>query len=522
MLTQLPLMETYAQSLDLPNNSDTIVYVLGGMYYVKDLQNKIIKSSDTPDIVISTALARGGEIYIAGGAYYLTTNFSGFDIKFGTHLKMAKNADFFIPSGYSGYVFRFNSGSEQCIIDGGHIQESSPPKRNWIGILMQGGASGVADNLIENMVITYPQIAIDFNAATGQWINANTFVNVQAESFVKGIEFDFIGKHTAGVDGFYGNTFRDLQFQSGTMTTYGVKGIKHEYTAFYNVHLWDLPSRAISSTIDSSAEDTIIVGGQMTYQGFIDDGTNTIILDSWHNDISSNSTSSLALLNGTYKPIVSVSTPKSYGTLNMSIPQQFASGTVKGSSGQIILSQEYPSEINIYGSVPESTGGKVLLQITRPDGIVEQNQAYVTSDGTFYYPMVFDRNSLIGKYKIDASYQNHNLGSLVIMISDQISEKQNSTATYAEAPSESNAMLVADIKDIAKSWSQGQMTDTEFSSNIENILNSEIAKNSQSKILHIPHWFQNDVDWWLSGQISDDSFISTLQYVIDNGTKFNK
>ncbi len=509
--------ESFAQSLDLPNNSDTLVYPLGGMYFVKDSQNNILASSDTPDTIIKTALDRGGEIYISGGAYYLSKDFSGFDIKFGTHLRMAKNADIFIPSGYSGYVFRFNSGSEQCIVDGGHIQEIEPPKRNWIGILMLGGTNGVADNFIENMVITYPYIAIDFSASTGQWINANTFVNIQAESFVKGIEFDFKGKQTPGVDGFYGNTFRDLQFQSGSMTIYGVKDIEHDYTAFYNVHLWDLPSNAISATIDPTAENTIIVGGQMTYQGFIDDGTNTMILDSWHNSISSNSTISSELINNTQKSNSKVLALNQYGTLNMTIPQQFGSGFVNGSSGQIVLSPEHPSEINVYGKVNKSVGGKVLLHITRPDGLVEENEAYVTSDGTFYYPLVFDKNSIMGMYKVDASYQELSLGSLQIRVSDQTLHLNNEPSNPVKVIS-SNETLVAGTKDAAKLWSQGKISNRIFLDDVEELIKADIIKNPNTNqvIPYVPQWFKNTATWWTDGQISDSDFISALQYLFNS------
>src|SRR3989442_8356848 len=286
-------MNANAQGMDLPNNFDVIVYEFGGLYYAKDSQ-KIIISSDTPDTVIKTALTRGGEIYIAGGEYYLSKDFSGFDLKSLTHLKLAENSDIVVPSGYTGYVFRFSSGIGQSVIEGGQIFEAKPVKRNWIGIMMQGGPYGVYFNLIENMVITNPYIVIDFNAATGQWINANTFVNIKGWSFVRGLEFDFKGKHTDYVDGFDGNTFRDSTFQSGPMTTYGAKDIKHQNNAFYNVQFWDLPTGAISSSIDASAKNTIIIGGIMTHKDFVDNGINTTVLDAWHSNLSSDSSISSA------------------------------------------------------------------------------------------------------------------------------------------------------------------------------------------------------------------------------------
>src|SRR2546428_11654101 len=233
-------MWAFAQGLDLQNDFGTIVYVIGGMYFAKDSQDHIFVSSDTADIVIKAALDRGGDIYVTGGNYHLSKDFSGFDLKSTTHLKLAQDSSIIVPSGYGGYVFRFNNGTAHCVMEGGHIYETDPVKRGWIGIIMQGGTEGVYFNLVENVIITDPYIVIDFNATRGQWINANTFVNIQGYTFVRGIEFDYKGKPEGG-DGFNGNTFRDSQFQSGPMTTYGVKDIKHDTNAFYNVQIWDLP-----------------------------------------------------------------------------------------------------------------------------------------------------------------------------------------------------------------------------------------------------------------------------------------
>ncbi len=517
--------ETFAQGVDLTNDFGTIVYQFNGLYYVKDPLTGILASSDTPDSVIKTALGRGGEIYIEGGIYDLSKNFAGFDLKTGTDLKLAQDAHIIIPSGYSGYVFRFNSGIAHCVLEGGSINEANPVKRSWIGIMMQGGPAGVYFNLIQNIRITNPYIVIDFNATAGQWINANTFVNINGNSFVRGIEFDFAGKRTPYVDGFDGNTFRDSQFQSGPMTTYGVKDIRHDRNAFYNVQIWDLPQGSISSTIDSTAENTIIIGGLMTHVGFVDNGINTIILDSWHNSLLSNSTITSALIKGTFEPKVNIpSIPQNQG-LNMSLPQQLTTGVVKGNKAQFALSQEIPIDINIYGKVNASRGGSVILYITGPDGVVNQNQAYVTSDGTFYYPLIFDKNSLIGQYKISGLYQNSNIGSIFINVTSvqTLSTSTSNQNTMIVPPSDSNKTLPVRINNDARLWFQGKISDDTFGNTIQYLINTGIIQKanenhtSLDQSVHIPTWLKNNARWLAEGQISYNDFISEIQYLLKNG-----
>lgn len=512
--------EGFAQVSDLPNDFGTTVYEFAGRYYVKD-SHDIITSNNEPDSVIKTALARGGDIYIAGGTYNLSQYFSGFDLKSDTHLKIAPNAYIIVPSGYSGYVFRMNSDTFHCILEGGNINEASQAKRNWIGVLLEG--ESVSFNLVENVVVTNPFIVIDFNTTSPNYISANTFYNINGNNFVRGIEFDFSGKYIPWVSGFFGNTFRDLQFQSGSMTTYGVKDIRYYNNAFYNVIFWDLPPGSISASIDPLAVNNIIIGGDMTYSNFEDRGHNTIILDRLHTKIISNSTLFFAILNGTHN--VQVNTPLPLRqVLNMSIISQPTSGIVNGVQGQLSISNGKPVLADIFGTVINPRGGSVLLTITRPDNTIEHIGAVVTSSGTFYYPMIFDRNSLVGQYQIDGTYQNSNLGSLFLNVTSyplpSITNTNSNTDTSTSL--ESNSILYAQIKNDAKLWSQDKISDDVFISRIQYLAKIGIIEmpnelqNTMHQTTHIPSWLKNNAGWWADGQISNNDFISEIQYLLDN------
>ena len=510
----------FAQTTDLPNNFGTIVYPNQGWYTAKDLQNSIIINSNIPEAVIKTALARGGDIYIAGGTYKLSQDFSGFDLKAHSYLKLASDANIVVPSGYGGYVFRFGSNVGHSVVDGGNIYEEQPVQRHWIGITMQSITEGILFDYVKNMVITDPYIVIDLNATGGEYINANTFVNIKAWHFVRGIEFEALGK----VGEYEGNIFRDSFFDGGTMTTYGVKDIMGWREGFHNVQIWDIPKDAISATVDKSAHDTMIIGGFLTLTHFVDNGQNTIILDSWHTKNLANSTILSALIKESFPPQVNTTTLSSNQVLNMSIISQPTSGFVSGNQGQLSISSGQPVLTNIFGTVTDPKGGVVVLSITRPDGVVEQNQADVTSTGYFYYSMIFDKNSLTGQYTINGSYQNSNLGSLLLNVtSDPVPlPNENSSNASVVPPSASNMTLFVSIKSNAKLWSQGQISDGTFGDSIKNLINMGILESSnQNQITanqstYIPSWLKNNAGWWADGQISSSDFISELQYLLNN------
>ena len=77
------------------------------------------------------------------------------------------------------------------------------------------------------------------------------------------------------------------------------------------------------------------------------------------------------------------------------------------------------------------------------------------------------------------------------------------------------------IKNTAGWWSKNKVSDDEFISGIEYLINNKIIKiTSQNTNLDslnvIPSWVKNSAEWWSQNEISDDEFISGLKYLIEN------
>jgi hypothetical protein len=78
------------------------------------------------------------------------------------------------------------------------------------------------------------------------------------------------------------------------------------------------------------------------------------------------------------------------------------------------------------------------------------------------------------------------------------------------------------IKTNAKFWSDGSITDKDFVSGIQFLINQKIIKipttassGTQSDV--IPSWVKNAAKFWAEGQTTDKDFVNGLQYLITNG-----
>ena len=67
-------------------------------------------------------------------------------------------------------------------------------------------------------------------------------------------------------------------------------------------------------------------------------------------------------------------------------------------------------------------------------------------------------------------------------------------------------------------WHDGQIRDVDFAYGIDNLMdNGIIQKPSQtSSTILIPAWVKNNANWYADGQISEEDFVNSIQYLINN------
>lgn len=78
------------------------------------------------------------------------------------------------------------------------------------------------------------------------------------------------------------------------------------------------------------------------------------------------------------------------------------------------------------------------------------------------------------------------------------------------------------IKNDARSWSKGEIQDSEFVSAMQYLISQgtiivPVMPHAPDSLPNIPSWIKNNAGTWADGWISDDEFLRGLEYLISNG-----
>lgn len=78
------------------------------------------------------------------------------------------------------------------------------------------------------------------------------------------------------------------------------------------------------------------------------------------------------------------------------------------------------------------------------------------------------------------------------------------------------------IRNNAKWWADGAITDSDFISGIQYLITNGIMNIPQTYLgestgKSIPDWVKQNAGWWGEGQIEDSDFLNGIQYLVKNG-----
>ena len=75
-------------------------------------------------------------------------------------------------------------------------------------------------------------------------------------------------------------------------------------------------------------------------------------------------------------------------------------------------------------------------------------------------------------------------------------------------------------------WSEGQLTDHDFTKAVEYLVQqeiisvptaAEITDEQNETVTSIPSWVKNNAVWWSEGQLTDVEFANGIQYLVSTG-----
>jgi len=99
----------------------------------------------------------------------------------------------------------------------------------------------------------------------------------------------------------------------------------------------------------------------------------------------------------------------------------------------------------------------------------------------------------------------------------------NSVLQNKSFPIQSGTVIPAWVKNIAKLWTEGKITDDQFMQTIQYLVSQKIIKVPYFPLSNISSqsilsWVKESADAWANGQISDDQFVNVLKYLnLQNG-----
>jgi len=192
---------------------------------------------------------------------------------------------------------------------------------------------------------------------------------------------------------------------------------------------------------------------------------------------------------------------------------------------KIILKKYQTNMVTISGKLNEGrvlSGVPFYLLVTKPDLVSEVLTVYPTSKGQFQIPLIYDENSQKGTYRIiEGVYLDRTVNFKPI---NYFVEDENFQVPALEDKIIEKRKNVPDwVKNTARWWSEGIVTDEDFIDGIEYLVQNKIILipnlevKTPSITKDVPDWIKNTAKWWANGEISEEEFLKSLEYLVQQG-----
>jgi hypothetical protein len=126
-----------------------------------------------------------------------------------------------------------------------------------------------------------------------------------------------------------------------------------------------------------------------------------------------------------------------------------------------------------------------------------------------------------GAYKVSLAIISHGLDEQKTYASQTSATITIGKSGQTTTPSQTS-QIPSWIKNNAKWWSEGTITDSDFVQGIQYLIKQGIMKvpatqSGTSSSTTIPSWIKNNAKWWSEGTIGDSDFVQGIQYLITQG-----
>jgi len=185
------------------------------------------------------------------------------------------------------------------------------------------------------------------------------------------------------------------------------------------------------------------------------------------------------------------------------------------SKPEYIISKEQSEIITISGKINETAvkeGQPAIIKIEKPDDTYEEIETRINSDGYFEGYYLIQKGAVPGIFRFSVTYLGNE--------SDELSFEVRFEQSYSQQSAEK---IPRWIKNTAKWWSLGKISDNDFVEGIRYLIKDEIIKIQPQQQIQsstssdIPNWIKTSTGWWAEGLVPEEDFIRGLQFLIQSG-----
>lgn len=154
----------------------------------------------------------------------------------------------------------------------------------------------------------------------------------------------------------------------------------------------------------------------------------------------------------------------------------------------------------------------ITFSVSKPDGTTNEFSVTPKKDSTFVARITMMSEWPQGSYRVTAIYDEKELGVVAFVVSKASMTESGQTISIPDW-----------IRNNAKWFADGTITESDFTSGIEFMIKSGIMKipmpeqTQMDSAADVPDWVKNNARWWSDGMISDDDFVKGIQYLVQKG-----
>ena len=180
-------------------------------------------------------------------------------------------------------------------------------------------------------------------------------------------------------------------------------------------------------------------------------------------------------------------------------------GTLEIDNEELMMSKVKTVIAKITGTIKNyERDTPIILTIQKPDTTTEEISVNGKKTGEFTARITIRDGWQLGVYQVNVTYKEKALGTVSFVLNE------------IEIPSW--------IKNNAKWWSEGTISDSDFTTGIQYMINENIMvisglpeQAAEATQEQVPQWIRNNAGWWANGLISDNDFVSGIKYLVEQG-----